>query len=62
MKTGCVKPRSVPIIATNFDMEDLDTMSFTRLCPQCSVSRKTNAFVVTCFVSGSPLLLRRAKG
>ncbi len=24
MKTGCVKPRSVPIIATSFDMEDLD--------------------------------------
>ncbi len=32
-------------------------MSFTRLCPQCSVSRKPNAFVVTRFVSGGPLLL-----
>ncbi len=37
-------------------------MSFTRLCLQCSVSRKPNAFVVTRFVSGGPLLLRRAEG
>ncbi len=37
-------------------------MSFTRLCPQCSVSRKPNAFVVTRFVNGGSLLLRRAEG